>query len=287
MRKKEEPKVSIKKYMDKLEGKALSDDDIKCNIAANIYFLRNFHNLSEQNLADILNIEKNTVSSYENNRIKPSITILNKLSIIFGISINTIIDCDLTNMFNSENKLNKAEHPDATWSSTSFSDPEYKKFINNRYFIYYFDSHTSEDITVNKEDITINKMDIKFIRNFEKQIYEAYAQINNSVKTYTGTLVLTRTYHAYIYLRGMNHYERVLITFQFPDNGPAKPYIGGIGLISSISSGEFKYPCAQKTLISYIDINMKKYNNDINSFLALNENNNGIIKVTPLYKKIN
>ena len=56
-----------------------------------IKFLREESNVTQQELADKLNCSKSIIGNYENNRRKPSLEVLIKLSEIFDCSIDYIL----------------------------------------------------------------------------------------------------------------------------------------------------------------------------------------------------
>lgn len=60
----------------------------------NIKRLRTAHNLSQVQLADELNVSKQTVSNWENNNILPSIEMLLKISRFFSVSTDFLLELD-------------------------------------------------------------------------------------------------------------------------------------------------------------------------------------------------
>lgn len=60
----------------------------------NIKKLRTAHNLSQVQLADELNVSKQTVSNWENNNILPSIEMLLKISRFFSVSTDFLLELD-------------------------------------------------------------------------------------------------------------------------------------------------------------------------------------------------
>lgn len=61
----------------------------------NISYLRNLKKLSQQDVADALDIGRSRLGSYEENRSEPSIEMLIALSEYFMISIDDLIKKDL------------------------------------------------------------------------------------------------------------------------------------------------------------------------------------------------
>lgn len=56
--------------------------------------LRQSHNLNQVQLADSLNVSKQTVSNWENNNILPSIEMLVKISQFFSVSTDYLLELD-------------------------------------------------------------------------------------------------------------------------------------------------------------------------------------------------
>lgn len=74
------------------------------DIGKNITNLRKEHNLTQEELANIINVSPKTISSYENNRSLPNIEILILLAKVFNTNINDILG--LTK--NNTEEINKA-----------------------------------------------------------------------------------------------------------------------------------------------------------------------------------
>jgi len=56
--------------------------------------LRNSHNLNQVQLANALNVSKQTISNWENNNILPSIEMLVKISNFFSVSTDFLLELD-------------------------------------------------------------------------------------------------------------------------------------------------------------------------------------------------
>ena len=59
-----------------------------------IKILRTSHNLSQVQLAEQLNVSKQTVSNWENNNILPSIEMLIKIALFFSVSTDYLLEMD-------------------------------------------------------------------------------------------------------------------------------------------------------------------------------------------------
>ena len=58
----------------------------------NLIKIRKAHNLTQQQLAEILNIARTTYQCYEQGKAEPNIEILTKLADYFGCSIDYLLD---------------------------------------------------------------------------------------------------------------------------------------------------------------------------------------------------
>ena len=65
--------------------------DIKRIIAENLVALRKKNNLTQNELAEKLNYSDNTISRWEHAEITPSIETLEQISILFDVSIESLI----------------------------------------------------------------------------------------------------------------------------------------------------------------------------------------------------
>ena len=61
-------------------------------IGDRIRLLREKHNLSQVQLAEKINVSKQSVSNWENNNIVPSIDILKKLALFFNVSTDYLLE---------------------------------------------------------------------------------------------------------------------------------------------------------------------------------------------------
>lgn len=79
----------------------------------NIKYLRNQKNISQQMLADKIGIDRSTISRIENNEIETTIDNAIKISDILNVSVNDLINKDLTIDDENNNYLNEL---DLLWS---------------------------------------------------------------------------------------------------------------------------------------------------------------------------
>lgn len=68
----------------------------------NLRFLRKSKGLNQQDIADKVNINKNTISDYENQKISPGLNNLKEIAKLFGVRPGDMIDKDLSVPENSE-----------------------------------------------------------------------------------------------------------------------------------------------------------------------------------------
>ncbi len=88
----------------------------------NLRQLRYHYNLSQIDLARILNVTRSTICMYETNRRIPSVYILLELSKRFNISIDSLINSDYTNTPTLKSYFNLKENNDNNNKSISFND---------------------------------------------------------------------------------------------------------------------------------------------------------------------
>jgi len=65
-------------------------------LSKNILFLRRQKGWSQEDLADILKVKRNTISNYESNVSKPPFLTLKELTRIFNITMHELVDTDLS-----------------------------------------------------------------------------------------------------------------------------------------------------------------------------------------------
>lgn len=68
--------------------------------------LRKGHNLSQEELAKLLNVSRSSISSYENNSRSPDKDTLIRLAILFGISVDYLLGVEQLTTNNSQAYLN-------------------------------------------------------------------------------------------------------------------------------------------------------------------------------------
>lgn len=64
-------------------------------IARNIRFLRDKKNMTQQQFADMLGVKKSLIGAYEEARAEPKLAFLNKLSKIFSITLDDVVNRNL------------------------------------------------------------------------------------------------------------------------------------------------------------------------------------------------
>lgn len=237
-------------------------DSFEKLFSKNLKFLREqVKDETQQELADCLDVEYSSISNYEHNSI-PKISILMKIRDHYaneGVSIDSLLFDDIESIYNSENRLFKNF---TKRKSLAYGEDDYHAFVNRKYHAYYYNTNSDYEpqiasFTVEIED---NKNDKK---------YDVNMILRGSSKSYYGNLILTN-YHIYIYFQGRDHSERGIITLPKPPNDAIRNYIGGLGIISSISSGMNKVPCSQKIFITTQEVNdINKYFNKLDELLQI------------------
>ena len=76
------------------------------DIGNKIKMLRNNHNISQEKLANILNINRNYLSRIETGKSEPSLKVLKDVSEYFKVDITTLMDIQLSGS-NTEEKIKK------------------------------------------------------------------------------------------------------------------------------------------------------------------------------------
>ena len=71
--------------------------DIMANLGEELKFHRQKANLSQQELAKLINTSQQNISRWEKNEVEPSITFCIKLADYYGISLDELIGRDIKN----------------------------------------------------------------------------------------------------------------------------------------------------------------------------------------------
>lgn len=76
-------------------------------LAENIKYLRKQHRLTQQDLADKLQLKRSLIGSYEEGRATPKISVLQQLSTVFDLSLDQLISWDLQSGFSNPGAVGK------------------------------------------------------------------------------------------------------------------------------------------------------------------------------------
>ena len=76
------------------------------NFGSKVQMLRKNHGISQERLAEILNINRNYLSRIETGKSEPSLSVLKDIAEYFNVDITSLMDI-LSNGSNSEEKINK------------------------------------------------------------------------------------------------------------------------------------------------------------------------------------
>ena len=79
---------------------------LEMNFGSKMQMLRKNHGLSQERMAEILNINRNYLSRIETNKSEPSLKVLKDIAEYFKVDITTLIDIR-SNGSNSEEKIEK------------------------------------------------------------------------------------------------------------------------------------------------------------------------------------
>lgn len=255
--------------------KIAEEYDFESILKKNIRYLRKKRGYSQIQLAQKLGVAKSTISSYESHSTDtlPSVFKLKNIARYLGVTIDEIVTYDLEERDKKEEKNRENISKSLltiTNNTLTFNNPVYEKFLNHNYWVYFLKTDKNDTLHISYADMFIEQNKIK-------ERYDINFNINRD-KHYNGIFVLTYT-QIYIYLQGKYHYERALMIFNNPQNGYNKPYIGGLGVISSVSSGSERNPCIQKILITNIEISKNEYKNGLTSLLSFSSKTNDIVKI--------
>lgn len=79
------------------------------DIARNIKALREHHNMSQSDLAKLLDVSDKAVSTWENGRREPRMGVIQKLALAFNLQISDIVEKDLETYYKSKTSPAPAE----------------------------------------------------------------------------------------------------------------------------------------------------------------------------------
>lgn len=199
--------------------------DIKDIIAQNLKSIRKKYDISLQKLASQVGVAKSTLSNFENKRTTPSVEVLYNICGYFQINMSVFVSEYLNeNDIFIQDSFDKSENVKNMFLM-------YNKYIGT-FIVYYF--KTENQITTAKMVIKNHKNRLMADAFFDSKAFEGHLSIVGR--------------HTYISLTGTTHLEKVLIILHDPPS--LTPYIGGLGIMDSVSSGRIQNPCSKKILLS-------------------------------------
>ena len=219
---------------------------LKETIKNNIIFIREHHGQTQKVFANNTGLSPTSIHNYEKGLSSPTVDALFRICRTFNVSLIEITQHSLKETLGHHQIV------------SSQADPLIRKSLDkyvNEYNVYFFKTAFE-----NSDDVIYNgKMSIKKDRG--EKPYKVTATFPNSddgSKFYfEGSLnVIGR--HTYISLNGKDHFEKCLLILHDPPSTSTATggYIGGIGIVASVSQGRFRSPCAQKILISRKDLDI-------------------------------
>lgn len=237
---------------------------------------KNYDNLNLTNLAKNLNIPCSTLSRLldEKNEILPQTLTLYRISQSLGISMDILFTEKLTVKQLPENfPLRKYRE----------MDNRIKRYVcgkvgercKDQFKLYYFNTNVDDN-----EEL-IQEGELQVLTNEENE-YIVVADFglnleNKKIKHYEGYIDLSG-YHVYINLKATGitgEHVSILLYDQISDSN----YMGGLGIVTSISRGLTRAPCAQKIILSKKPFGQKEKNEILPQFLELN-GTSSMLKVT-------
>ncbi len=79
------------------------------NLSSNIRYLRKKMGLSQIAFADLIGAKRNTISDYERGRSNPSIELIRKMAALFKLSLDELIEKDMSHYPTKDAKTEKEE----------------------------------------------------------------------------------------------------------------------------------------------------------------------------------
>lgn len=235
------------------------EPSIKSVLGSNIKFLRLKNKITQEELANRLNIPKTTLSGYERGASIPCLALTAYMAKYFNINLETFIHINLNNASTFVGNNSAVDY--------GYNNDEYKRFIGLPFWIYHYRTSTQH---INELNIGI--LEFKF--DIERQVYIAEALFNEAGYHY-GYLTLSNK-HINIYLNSTQG-SRSLIVLNNPES--YKKYYGGIGLIVSTSEGREKsYPCVHRILLTNIHLPDNKING-LKNYLSMEAPMDNVYKI--------
>ena len=227
------------------------ENDVSKILASNIKYLRKKHNLTQPNLADILDVSPGTISDYELDKRLITFRALMNLSNYFDISIDYLLAIEL----NDEN-LSKHTRSHQTGEAEKTirilaEDQTLIRFADKIFYCYYYETDVR------------SYNDGKEHNLFEGEIWtdktngtgtlDVIARFGSSDEyNYEGKL----TYNGFrMYISLINPKRNESCLLAIPCIPSEKSYIGGAGGILSVSRGSDPMPCYQHIIVSSVKLN--------------------------------
>lgn len=112
---------------------------MKINLAENIRIFRKQKNMTQEELAERLNVSVGVISKWERGASEPEISILTDMASVFGLSVDALIGYEALadspkKIANKITELKKANELD---KALELADEALKKYPNNLYVVYY------------------------------------------------------------------------------------------------------------------------------------------------------
>ncbi|HYH55777.1 MAG TPA: helix-turn-helix transcriptional regulator, partial [Anseongella sp.] len=74
------------------------------NIAGNLKYLRRKKGLTQQQLADVLNVKRPVIGAYEEARAEPKTELLREIAIFFSITVDELVSENLSEVYFEQKK---------------------------------------------------------------------------------------------------------------------------------------------------------------------------------------
>lgn len=234
--------------------KLISDEEykvLKIQAATNIRYLLEIGQLSQTELAKILGVAPNTISSYLNDVNDMKLTFLLNITRLFGCSIDEFLFTDFRERNYQPMYFEKVKKYFGLYTLYYFNtvdDEDSEKCSRIQYGLLYvykpkdiFDNHVK---VIAAFGLTFDELKINYEKyssscNYEKM--EELADTSENVLIYKGNLeIIEQAINVHLM---HNSKDSAFYTLQKPKG--TREYIGGLGLITSISRGKDVFGCSQ------------------------------------------
>ncbi|MBE5734854.1 MAG: helix-turn-helix domain-containing protein [Clostridiales bacterium] len=222
----------------------------------NLRHLLSTHGYTQKQLSTLTNTSCASINNYINKNAEPSLSFALKLKDIFGVSVDDLLEIDLSKKTQEKpKKETNLTRFIGSYLMYFYNSGEYKGKVSN------FSKNTLKYavISVVQEDNGSISTLASFIKNRD-DAEEIKTRLDNATNTkqkrsihneiegaYKGTIDVSDK-QIFIYLKSESLNDQSLIILNNPPSN--KEYLGGLGTANSVSRGREHMPCIQFALLS-------------------------------------